>query len=236
MNTPRYGFRWSFLPSIVFLAFAAALPNAAGGVPVTFAFEGTVSGVQAQQGAYGTPVVNWPAVGTTIAGTYTFDSSAPDAAAQANQGLYYSPAPGGPIDVATDGFRWAGPAVAVSVFDNPPGGAGDSYEAVDWIPSIQITSPPGLAAAFDQWNFSLLLQGDGTFLDSTALPLTPPDLARATVRRLTLTGDTGMNTSPVPVVTFIATLDALTLVPEPTGPVAACAALALLLRRRRGPG
>jgi hypothetical protein len=210
------------------------LPRAARGEPITFAFRGTVTDVQAQQGAYGTPVVNWPGVGSVLAGTYTFESTAPNAAAQPNQGLYYNPDPTGPIVASLGDFRWFGPASAVSVFDNPVGGAQpDVYEVGDWIPSMEITSPPELAGPFNRWNFSLRLEGDGSFLGSTALPLTPPDLSRATVKRLTLTGDNGLNTTPVPVVTFTATLDSLTVVPEPATLSVLCGAALILLRSRR---
>ena len=213
---PRLG--WSFL---LCASLAAAWPRAAGGAPITFAFRGTVTEVQAQPGAHRTPEVDWPEVGSTFAGTYVYDPGAWDHA-------------NGPIHVSIGDFHWSSSNSMHTVMDTLPGvGAPNAYGVGDGIPGMAITSPPELASAFDRWNFGIALVGDLGFLSSYSPPRTPPNLSAARVKQFTLTGDTSLNTTPVPVVRFTGPLESLTLVPEPTGAGVLCAAAPLLLSRRR---
>jgi hypothetical protein len=181
---------------------------------ITFEFTGTVTRVSARAG-YGAPPVEWAAPGATFRGTYTFNPAAPDTAADPVQEVYTT-SPNGAVRVAIGEFRWSAPASFVALYNHAPGGVSDIYEAGDWIPSLELVSHPDLAASYDQWNFTLrMVDADGTLLEGPGLPLAPPAVGRAEERTLVLTGDNGMNTSPSPLVTIEARLDALTLVPTP---------------------
>lgn len=220
-------------PFVVCFALAAVAQSRVGAEPRTFGFRGAVTRVVTEPGFRGTPLVNWPAVGSTFEGTYTFESTRPDTAGSESQGVYTT-SPGGDVHVSAGDFRWSAPASFVSVIE-PSGTAGeDVYEAGDWIPGVELISHPDLAQFFDRWNFHLVLRGGDDLLDGTGLPFVPPSLDRATVRTLTLYGDNGGNTTPIPLVVISASLDSLAVVPEPSALGVACGAVLppLLLRRR----
>lgn len=188
------------------------VPTPAGDGYVTFAFRGTVTRVMAPPPGTGggTDSADWPRPGTEFHGTYTFNPATPDTGGSANSGVYTTP--NGPVNVRVGGLRWAGQASAIVTHDTP---AGDIYEAGDWIPSVELVSHPEIAAVLDRWNFALRIDGGPNLLGDSRLPMAPPSLDRATKGTLTLTGDNGMNTSPVPYLVIEATLDSLTVVPTP---------------------
>ena len=185
------------------------VPTPTGEGYVTFAFRGTVTHVSPPPaGIRGGGVVdgvNWPQPGAEFRGTLTFNPIGPS-----------TTSPAGTVTLEIDEFRWSGPASYVLTRDRPEG---DSFEAGDWIPSLELVSHPEIAAFLDRWNFRLHIDGDPALLNGPRLPMTPPSLEHARAATLTLTGDSGFNTSPSPYLSIYATLDELTLAPEgPPGP------------------
>ena len=133
---------------------------------------------------------------------------------------------GGALRTTIGEFRFDGAAVSISTYQ-------DIYEAVDWIPSIELISDPTLAEILGRNNFSLVITRENLISEPNIVPLTPPSLFGAEQAYLQMTMDSGSNTSPVPWVFFLASLDSLTIVPEPQSFVLCATALALSRRRRK---
>jgi hypothetical protein len=170
---------------------------------ITFEFSGTVTRVTVD-GDY--QIYDFPDVGDPFTGFYTFDSSIPDAENFPLGGLWYNP--NQRLMVSIGGFGFEGHASAILIFAN-------YYEAADHIPSIDLTSNPSLAQILDNNNFSLVVRKENLVADPNVLPLSPPSLAGADQASLTVSLDDRDDARPFSEVLIIATLESLTIVPEP---------------------
>lgn len=211
---------------IVCFVIAALSPSGRAEI-ITFEFRGTVSSTSGL-----TPQPGWPAVGSTFQGTYRFNSNAVDSEAQPSQGIYTTLAPNGDINVAVADFRWFAPASAVLTIDSPPGAGSDTYEVGEYL-GMSLTSHPQVAATLDRWNFRLHMVGNGDLLNGPDLPVIPPPLDHTTQKLLALYGDSTSNLSPDPLVTIVASLDSLQVVPEPSAAVVSATMMSRLLLSRR---
>jgi hypothetical protein len=196
----------SIAPVLIWLGFVA---GSAPGELIIFRFEGVITDVQLMG-----PLLmqNWPQVGAPFQGTYSFESTAGDSTTDPS---FESLPPAG-VRVQVGVFDLHGTGTIVSTYDDvattPPY---DLYEAGDWLSSLEFLSHPELGDVLNRNNFQLHLRGNTDLLDGVALPLTPPDLANATEARLSLSLDDRFNTTPIPYVYIAASLESLTLVPEP---------------------
>jgi hypothetical protein len=170
---------------------------------VTFRFDGRLTDVRVDIPEYWeTPDIEWPDVGTSFTGFYTFDPTAPDTAGSAEQGTYHVVLDDRPaVDVSVGDLRLQGASSFVATYAS-------IYEAGDWIPSIELVSHPAGAALFDRNNFQLSIRKDG-LLPGPVLPLAPPPIIGAESATLSLWLDNGLNTRPWPYVSIAATLDSL---------------------------
>jgi hypothetical protein len=190
---------------------------------ITFEFTGTVTSVTVQNFT-GRQNFDFPDVGDPFTGFYTFDSNAPDTANSPEQGSYHTVLPGHAVVVSIGGFEFAGRASGIVTFQ-------DYYGAHDWLPPIQLTSNPSLAQILDRHSFSLVITKEDLF-PGPILPLTPPSLAGTELRYLVMRMDSRFNSNEVPYVTINASLDSLTVVPEPLGSVLFGIGILLVLRMR----
>ncbi|HEX2474952.1 MAG TPA: PEP-CTERM sorting domain-containing protein [Lacipirellulaceae bacterium] len=178
---------------------------------VTFRFEGTVIDVLIDiPDFWGTPNVDWPDIGASFSGFYTFDSTATDTAMSPEQGSYHTVLENATaVDVRVGELNLQGAATYVVTFSS-------IYGAGDWIPSLELVSHPEDADIFTRNNFQLSIRKDG-LLPGPILPLTPPPLDGAEYAVLRLGLDSGYNTRPWPYVWIEATLDSLELAPQTPG-------------------
>jgi hypothetical protein len=183
----------------------------ARGELVTFRFEGRVSDVAIDIPEYwGTPNINWPSVGTSFSGFYTFDSTAKDTSMAAEQGSYHTVLQDATaVDVSVGELNLQGAASFVATYAS-------IYQAGDWIPSLELVSHPADADLFNRNNFQLSIRKEG-LLPGPILPLTPPSLIGAEEAKLFLWLDSGYNTRPWPYVSIVATLDSLELAEQMSG-------------------
>jgi hypothetical protein len=228
MTTPPRRPLWLFTFPVASAALGTA-PLAAA--PVTVAFRGTVADATVLPHIPGVPAVNWPAVGTTFEGTYTFETTAPDTASHPFMGAYVSSP--GEVHATAGGFRWHSPDSLIDTTDSGIAGAEELYSAREGPAGMRLVSHPDLATFFDQWDLLVTLRGNGSMLNGPQLPPAPPSLETATVvRGFWLYGDHSGDATPGPVVTIRGSIDSLTVIPEPATCGTLCAALAWALSRR----
>jgi hypothetical protein len=159
---------------------------------------------------WGTPDIDWPEVGTSFTGFYTFDSTAMDTAAAPEQGAYHEVLENAvAVDVAVGNLNLQGSSTFVATYSS-------IYAAGDWIPSLELVSHPEDAEIFTRNNFQLSIRKDG-LLPGPILPLTPPSIDGAEYAVLRLGMDSGYNTRPWPYVWIEATLDSLELASQMEG-------------------
>jgi hypothetical protein len=195
---------------------------------ITFQFSGTVTGISIDDFRPELQGIDFPDVGDPFRGFYTFDSTAQDTASSSEQGSFRTVLPHWALMVSIGDFRFEGRASGILTFQN-------HYEVGDFIPSIELTSDPALAETLDRNNFSLVVRKENLFADPNILPLTPPSLEGAFQRYLVMQMDNRNNVSPFPWVRMVATLDSLTLVPEPASLLLLVfvAVFSIEIRRRR---
>jgi hypothetical protein len=124
---------------------------------VTFKFTGTVTSVSVN------PLFqsyDFPDVGDSFNGSYTFDSRAPDTESSQNGGLWHNVIPHKPLEISIGDYYFRGPASTILT-------AHDYYSVGDWIPSIELTSNPALGQALRKNNFLLVVQKDDLFWTPT---------------------------------------------------------------------
>jgi hypothetical protein len=200
------GWRVSLTVAIGWLAVSTA-----AGAPLTFQFTGTVTQLNtdptdAFAGAIG--------FGSSVSGSYTFESLAVDGAADTDTGSYSSA--GSPFGLSADisGFPFGtGDLVNIGVANNFAEGV-DQY-------TVFATASDG------SFSFSILLQNaSGTAFSGDALPLAPPNLAMFSIREFHLIADVDGN--QVQIDGAINTLQ-VAAVPEPGTATLLAAALAFAL-------
>jgi hypothetical protein len=111
---------------------------------ITFGFTGKVTSVSVDPDYQG---FNFPDVDDPFAGSYTFDSNAPDTVGSPDQGGFTTVLPGSALRVRAGDFQFEGRAITIGTSQN-------YYEVGDYIPSIELTSHPALAQLLDHNNFS----------------------------------------------------------------------------------
>jgi hypothetical protein len=192
-------------------AFILVSCGAVRGELVIFHFEGKVTHVAIDIPEYeSTLSIDWPDVGTSISGFYTFDSTATDTAASPEQGAYHAVLDNAvAVDVRVGELVLQGLASFVATYSS-------IYQAGDWIPSLELISHPDDANILRHNNFQLSIRKDG-LLPGPILPLAPPPLDGAEEARLTLWLDGGISTRPWPYVSIEATLDSLQLASQMPG-------------------
>lgn len=172
---------------------------------ITFQFSGTVTSVTVRKSSL--QAFAFPNVGDRFAGFYTFDSNSFRNSPNGTSGVTILPDRA--VGVTIGGFEFEGAAIVIGISQN-------SYTVSDWIPLIELTSNPALAAILDRNRFELVVRKQNLFPDPNTLPLTPPSLVGAEARSLVMYMDSRFNTLPAPYVTIVAGLDSLTVVPEPS--------------------
>jgi hypothetical protein len=193
------------------VAMAGTLSLAAGAATtwaatLTFEFGGTITSVYDPNNLTGV------VVGQPWVLTYTFDSAAPDSDPNPHAAVYAAEIGNFQIGSTTFGM---GPGVIV-VWDDYPGEGFDEYG---------VRAQPSFVDSGDM--LALLHDSSGSMFSSTALPLTPPSVGSADIRRLTLQGSDYATGSHFYIE---GTVDSLT--PEPTSfSLVAVAGLALMRRR-----
>jgi hypothetical protein len=226
----------SMLALVFALGVGAVLfvPASGRAAQITFGFEATITSVDDPSNVFGGAF----AVGETISGSYTFDSSLNDAIpADSTVGFYgikttspsYSSGSGGIVDPIV--LQAGTDALGID-----PGSAIDNYVAVfddtsDGYNAILTTTSWSVNGADQTDEIRFLLQLGGAppdTLPSEALPLAPPPLSAFTNRRLGILVPTG----PGQFASAEATV--FQLVPEPaSGLLVALGLGALAVRRRR---
>lgn len=196
---------------------------------ITFQFSGTVTSVFVA-GGYGLRNFEFPHVGDSFTGFYTFDSNAPDAADSPDVGGFHTVLPQAALSVSIGATQLEGRGVVIQAIRNLA--PRNYYGTEDWIPGIELTSNPALAQILNRNHFSLSIAGEDLFSDPNVLPLTPPSLVGAE-RHLTMTMDSGFNFTDAPLVIIRASLDSLTAVPEPSTMLIAVVVLIFSFRLRR---
>ena len=221
--------RFGLVPAILVAAGLLTGPQQANALPITFEFSGTVTTVNpALAGVF--------SVGQSFSGSYTFESTAPDADGTAVFGTYEN--------VSAFTFNYGGGAYVGSTApgvgsqsgritvgnDEPAVLFPDTYRVLAF-EAIETVNGPDIGA------FSvvaaLLFMGDptGTAFGSDALPLTPPPLSGFTVSEFSL----GFNNGQVDVA-VLGTITSFNQVPEPATLALfgiGLAGLGLAARRRR---
>jgi hypothetical protein len=213
----------------ILVAALAILPIASHAAPITFNFSGTVTSIDDPLNAFAGVVA-----GTTFSGSYTFESTTPDAA------------PGDP----TDG-RYAG---AITAFSLTIGGHSLFGPGDDLSPNqIRVRDNTGATGNIDSYNVLADLQNYGGYSDidvlrlggqgpntvfgSDALPLTPDFFASLAVTFFRLVLYEGSGPTKVQAGLIDGTLTSMTTttsVPEPsTLGMLGLAMIGLALMRRR---
>jgi hypothetical protein len=207
--------------------FASALvslwfPGYARGELVTVKFSGTVTSVSVH------PLFqsyDFPDVGDSFTGYYRFDSTTQDSASLSDRGSFRTSSSQPAIGVTIGDFQFEGTANQILTFQN-------QYSVADYIPSIELTSHPELAQILGRKNFTLTVKKENLYSDPNILPLSPPSLDQALERFLRMAMSRPLP-GPGEDVIIQASLDSLTVVPEPsTLPLSGGAlALSMILQR-----
>ena len=207
--------------SFVLLTAIALVPSTAQAAPMTFSFSVRVTELVGSAST----LLPTLAVGDTITGEFTFDSSTPDAVpANPLFGSYVSTPPtvlpfSTFVDVEGERFSWSGSRVAVT---NTP--AFDVY-------IIENAGVPSLPLGLTSASFIGQLNGGNPFT-SDALPLTPPDPTLANTAPFSLW--LGPNTGPDRIRGVVTEITAgVAQAPEPATLVLFGSGLFALARRRR---
>ena len=200
--------------SIVFAALACLfLHSSIYAAPLTFQFTGTVTQIVTDPAdPFGASI----GFGTPVTGFFTFDSAAPDGAADPSTGSYTSiGAPFG-LQMLIAGFAFPGDSSLNVGVGNDFGGTTDFYTL--------------FASGSSQISVTMMDPSGAVFAD-TSLPLTPPDIAAFLTRTFHLDTEVDGN-----IVQIDGTIDSLTMesqVPEPHTYVTISIAIGLGLLRRR---
>jgi hypothetical protein len=172
---------------------------------ITVRFAGTVNAVSVRIRPELQPY-DFPDIGDPFIGFYKFDSTRHDSAPESDQGLWYNVVSGNALDVSIADFRFEGSTNAITASPN-------RYAVGDSTPSIELTSDTTLAQILNRVNFSLSVFRMDLFPDPNLLPLIPP----SPPGNISLSMDSHLNNTPGPWVSISATLEVLTVVPEPSG-------------------
>lgn len=203
------------------LGLALALSLHAGGLaaaPITFDFTGTVTQVPVLDPS--DPFGDTIAFGTAITGSYTFESTTPDAIPSPDAGSYsmFGPPFGMQVDIGGNAFS-ATDFLNIGVANNFSGTV-DQYTVL----AQQTSDEPLDIELFFEDNTGLALSSD-------ALPTTPPPLLLFQIRSFSLIGTVDGN--QVEIGAQINTLTpAVTQVPVPGTLLLLSVGLAWLCRRR----
>jgi hypothetical protein len=187
---------------------------------ITFEFTGTVTSVSIQNG-FGLQNFDFPDVGDSFTGFYTFDSNAQDTADSPGQGSFKTLLPSRAIVTMIGDFEFEGRANVIVA-------TRDQYAVGDHIPSIELTSNPALAQILSHHNFSLAVGDEDLFEDPNVLPVTPPSLI-GTQHGLYLSMDSQFNHGDWPLVEIYGSLDSLAVIPEPRRSILVLIAIGILL-------
>jgi PEP-CTERM motif len=199
---PRLPLRALVGALLLTLPFAAA----ARGELITVQFIGTVTSVNRQQ----LEGFDLPDVGEPLTGFYKFDSTAQDLLASApDHGLFGTFLPARAVVVSIGDFTFEGPSSRIDTFQ-------DHYLVSE--DYLELTSNPAIAQILRGFNsFNLHVRKDNLFSDPNTLPLSPPSLDGALQRQMFLGMNVRIPGPPSPdQVTIVASLDSLTVVPEPS--------------------
>jgi hypothetical protein len=206
------------------LPFAAA----ARGKLITVQFAGTVTSVFVEnrpqlQG------VDFPDVGDSFTGFYKFDSTAQDLWADSDVGVFLTTLSDTAVGVMIGDIQFEGSANTINTLHN--------YYWVGDYNGMELTSNPALAEILERFGpnrFYLAVRKDNLFSDPNTLPLSPPSLDGALQRELVMV--MGQLLPPLPgidgFVKIVASLDSLTVVPEPSSVLLLGFALTLSLKTR----
>ncbi|UCG47455.1 MAG: hypothetical protein JSU94_18450 [Phycisphaerales bacterium] len=214
-----------FATALVLLGTAvAALTGDALAAPVTINIEGVVAGISDYS-----PVRGEVRIGDLITGSYTYDSSAPDARPDIEHyGRYEFDDPWCGIELNVGDFSFASdaqnPSFAVSIMNDriTTRQAHDIYE-------VQSLNNLPFAPDVPIVNISFMLyDSSAEALGSTALPATAPVLSDWPHSQLWINGEAWAGY-------LYGEVTSLTLVPEPAGGILLALGLPALLRRRRYP-
>jgi len=190
-------------------AMVLLAPVAAKAAPVTFAFSGTVTAVDAA-------LAGEFSLGESVVGSYTFESTTPDAdPGDPTLGIYDNAITAFSATFGGDYTVTQGLDNDISVANGPPGN--DVYQVFLTNPTAPTVAGLSLGALF-------LGIGDidSNVFNSDSLPLTPPDLAEF---ESIIAGQIFLDSPGNQTLDF--QLTSLTLVPEPS--TLAAAALALMM-------
>jgi hypothetical protein len=204
------------VPSVLALSFAAE----GRGELITVKFAGTVTSVSVDNDFQS---YDFPDVGDPFNGYYRFDSTAPDTANSAGQGTFRTVLPTKAIMVRIGDFQFEGPAnvIVTSKF----------HYVVGDIEPFKLMSDDVLGQILRRNNFTLNVGKENLISDPNTVPISPPSLDGAVERSLRMEMSRPL---PGPAVDVIidASLDSLTVVPEPSILVLVGFALIPLLRTR----
>jgi hypothetical protein len=186
------------------LLLTLPLAAAARGELITVEFLGTVTDVFVIQDP---SPFDFPDVGEPFTGYYTFDSTTPDGALSAGQGIFLTVLPDTALAVSVGDFQFkgSGNGIVTSRF----------HYSISDIEPFELTSNPPFEQIYRYANFRLVIGRDNLLADPNVLPLSPPSLDGAVERYLRL-DMYGPGLSPLPYVSIVASLESLTVVPEPS--------------------
>jgi hypothetical protein len=202
------------VPAVLLVLAFGTTANAA---PITFNF---IWQVTALSGDYGLLTSGHTvSVGDVLSGEYTFDSAASKVGGGSSAGYTSSGSPHGLRVWGTDWSLSSTPNLFISVYDVP---GGDDHIYV----TAQHDALPGLTSGL----MEILFSSSSDVFSGSDLPLTPPDLAAFSTRRITLDG---VSTSSAEGVAIVGQLTSFQAVPEPaTLSLLGVGCATLLLRRR----
>ncbi|MEX2093029.1 MAG: hypothetical protein WD971_10155 [Pirellulales bacterium] len=169
---------------------------------------------------------DFPEIGDRLSGFYKFDSTAQDVQPHSDQGLFITSVSDTAVSVRIEDFQFEGATSVIGTYQN--------VYLVGAMQPFELTSNPALAEILEDigYNrFSLLVEKDNLYSNPNMLPLSPPTLDGAL--RLEVAIVLGVEVPP-PLIgaTMFASLDSLTVVPEPSGFVLLGLAFTLLLKIR----
>ncbi len=199
------------------ILLSVSLATESSGELITFQFSGTVTTVVDRDNLEG---FDFPGIGDPITGFYRFDSTTPDDVQDPSRGVFNISLPDTALRVLIGNLWLEALSYPIGITQNSYGVGG----------LIEFTSSPPLPAAIYRTFFGLGVTKDNLFSDPNVLPLSPPSLDGAfePQMHMTLLGANLMS----PRVDIFASLDSLTVVPEPSCLLLVEFALTLLLRIR----
>ena len=194
-------------PSVFMATILLSLPFAAEsrGELITVHFAGTVTSVTRGPSVKG---FDFPDVGDPFIGFYKFDSTAQDLQPQPDTGVFGTTLSDIAIGVTIGDFQFEG--FESVIFDR--------HDFYDVGGAVELTSNAALAQiiATSQKTFSLNVSRSDLLSDPNILPLSPPPLENAIERQLAVSVIDLPDGLPPNPFTIVATLDSLTVVPEPS--------------------